>query len=277
MCDNSFVIMTWNSKRYQDKCYTSLVEKCSSEALRFEIVVIDNGSTDGTIEVLSRFQEQHPGRMKVIPLKRNTGTTFSRNLGLKEAKGKVLCILDSDTEIGSGHLSQVIRKLETERTLGILAPRLVLPDSQVQNSVKKFPTFWQKLSKIPKAVFGLAVADVDFYQNFPFNNERPVDTAISACWFFRRELVEQVGYLDENIFYAPEDIDYCVRVWKSGLRVTYFPDLTVLHHTQQISHRKPFSQVSRSHFVGLIYYFRKHGGWFSAESLYRHIATFEGQ
>lgn len=274
MCDVSFVILTWNSKRYLDKCFTSLVKKCREENLSFEIVVVDNGSTDGTIEVLGRFQEKHPGCcIKIIPLKYNTGTTFSRNLGLREATGKTLCIIDSDTEIGAGSIRQVIQKLTDEPALGIIAPQLVLPDRQVQNSVKKFPTFLHKLSKIPKALFKVKVSDDDFYQNFPFKKEQQVDTAISACWFFRRSLIEQVGYLDENIFYAPEDLDYCVRVWKSGLKVIYFPALIVLHHTQQITHRKPFSQVSRSHFVGLIYYFRKHGGWFSVKSLYQQIAT----
>jgi GT2 family glycosyltransferase len=73
--------------------------------------------------------------------------------------------------------------------------------------------------------------------------------------------MEKVGYLDEKIFYSPEDIDYALRVWLAGYCVLYYPALTVLHHTQQITHKKPLSKTSISHFFGLVYYYRQHGGW----------------
>lgn len=273
MCDLSFVILTWNSQRYLQKCFDSIIARCRQEQLTFEIIVVDNGSSDDSLSVFGRYKKEYPDTFVLILLSTNTGTTYSRNLGLKRAQGRYLCILDSDTEFGEGQLGQVLQRLDQKNQIGIVAPRLLYPDGTVQNSVKKFPAFWQKLSKLPKALLRIPVPNADFYRDFPFTAERSVDSAISACWFFRRELVEQVGLLDEKIFYSPEDLDYCLRVRKAGREILYCPDLTVIHHTQQISHKKPLSRVSLSHFGGLLYYFRKHGGWLSCKGIYRQIAA----
>ncbi|MCF6177922.1 MAG: glycosyltransferase family 2 protein [Geopsychrobacter sp.] len=265
----SFVILTWNSSHYLCACFDSIIAKCQSEKLSFEIIVVDNGSTDGSADYFDTYEASYPLEFKTIRLGSNTGTTYPRNLGIDKAQGQHICIIDSDTQLLTGHLSKILSMLEEDRTLGIVAPQLVLPDQSVQPSVKKFPTFWLKISKIPKAVFGINLGDLDFYAHFPFNESCTVDSAISACWFFRKDLVEDVGYLDEKIFYSPEDLDYSMRVWKAGKKIIYVPEFTVLHNTQQISYKQPFSKVSLSHLSGLFYYFKKHGGWFSNRGLYR--------
>lgn len=262
----SFIILTWNSRKYLHDCFNSIIEKCEEENLTYEVIVIDNGSNDGSRSVFDSYAQEKPDRFRFICLQRNRGTTLPRNLGLDFAKGKYICILDSDTELGQGAFSAMLTMLDERIDVGLIAPRLVLEDGTVQNSIKKFPTFWQKLLKIPKAVFRIKVPDIDFYEDFPFEEAREVDSAISACWLFRTELLKQIGFLDEDIFYSPEDLDYSLRIRKAGKKIVYYPDFTVLHHTQQISHRKPFSKISLSHFQGLVYYFRKHGGWFTRPS-----------
>lgn len=269
MRDLSFIILTWNSRKFLASCFDSISAKCFEESIDYEIIVVDNGSTDGSAVVFEQFQSKLSDRFRVFSLGENTGTTYSRNIGLKASIGRCICILDSDTELGAGSLKGGLERLVLDESVGLLAPRLLLPDATVQHSVKRFPTFWHKLRKIPKVVLGVRMANLDFYEDFPFAAEKEVDTAISACWFFGRALIDQIGYLDEKIFYSPEDLDYSVRVRKAGKRILYYPFVTVLHHTQQISHRKPFSKVSLSHFGGLLYFYRKHGGWFSAKGFYR--------
>ncbi|MFZ4860062.1 MAG: glycosyltransferase family 2 protein [Desulfuromonadaceae bacterium] len=257
----SYIILTWNSEGYLRRCFDSIIQKCSEEAVSFEIIVIDNGSHDGSCGIVENYKKDSPDAFHLITLDCNRGTTYTRNLGLKKARGNYLCILDSDTEQGEGSLTAVIDRLSSDKRVGLIVPRLLLPDGTVQNSVKRFPTMLNKLMKIPRIVFGISTKNSDFYENFPFLEECEVDTAISACWFFRRDVMEKVGYLDEMIFYAPEDIDYSLRVWLAGFRILYDPAFTVLHHTQQITHKKPLSKTSLSHFWGLLYYYRKHGGW----------------
>lgn len=259
--DLSFVILAWNSGRYLSKCFDSIKLKCAAEGIAYEVIIIDNGSTDGSKEIIERYAAESRGGFKLIALQRNMGTTYPRNLGLRLAQGSHICILDSDTQLRDGSLKAVLDALDAHKQIGLIAPRLFLEDGTVQHSVKKFPSFWQKLIKIPKAVLGLRVPDVDFYAGFPFDTATDVDSAISACWFLRRELLDEIGFLDERIFYAPEDLDYCLRTRRAGKRIVYHPGLNVLHHTQQISHRSPLSKIALSHFRGLIYYFLKHGGW----------------
>lgn len=259
----SFVILTWNSEKYIWNCLSSLLSKCDSEGLQYEIFLVDNGSKDRTLQLVDDFRRRNNPPLKTFLLNKNNGTTRSRNIALKKVATDYLCVLDSDTEIVSGSISKILLRLGESRDIGIIAPRLVLPDGQVQNSVKKFPSLWQKLAKIPGALFKFSGRNHDFYEGFPFQSPTYVDTAISACWFFRRELLSDIGYLDERIFYAPEDLDFCMRAWKKGKRVLYEPSLTIMHNTQQISHKKPLSRIAIMHLWGLLYYYRKHR-WYSS-------------
>ena len=257
----SFIILVWNSEKYLEKCFDSIIVQSDLHAIDWEVVIINNGSTDSSGVVCAKYSCRY-SNFKLIDLKKNMGTTLTRNLGLNASNGKYICILDSDTELLEGDLNEVLRSLDENEKVGIIAPRLLLEDGAVQNSVKKFPTFHVKFIKMLAVLLGTRVPDIDFYEEFPFPEVKEVDSAISACWFFRSELLATVGLLDERIFYSPEDLDYCMRVRKAGRKIHYYPFLTVLHHTQQISHRKPLSKISLSHFLGLIYYFQKHGGWF---------------
>jgi GT2 family glycosyltransferase len=98
-----------------------------------------------------------------------------------------------------------------------------------------------------------------------------VDYAISAFWLMRRDLIELTGPLDERIFYAPEDVDFCLRVWLKGRRVVYRPDLEVVHDAKEQSRSLRGLLFTWRDLQGLLYYFRKHGYAFSTDRLYRRI------
>jgi GT2 family glycosyltransferase len=260
--DISFIILSFNSDTYLKNCFDSIIIKCKVEKLSFEIVVIDNGSKDASHNIIKNYTEEYPCIFKFILLNKNMGTTYPRNLGFKKSKGRIVCILDSDTQLMNGTLVDIFDILNNDKKIGLVAPKLLLSNNSIQNSVKKFPVFINKLKKILNIFFNLKMQHDDFYVDFNFNEIKYVDTAISACWFFRREVFVNVGMLDENIFYSPEDLDYCMRLKKFDYKIVYYPYFLIRHDTQQISHKKPFSILSLKHFFGLIYYYRKHGGWF---------------
>jgi glycosyltransferase involved in cell wall biosynthesis len=152
----SFIILTWNSEKYLKACIDSIIASCTREDITFEVIVVDNGSKDGSVSVIQTYVELHPDIFKLLALDSNRGTTYPRNLGLKQAVGEYICILDSDTELGEGSLKQVLMCLATQRDVGILAPQLLLPDGSVQNSVKRFPTMLDKLFKVPRIVTNIS-------------------------------------------------------------------------------------------------------------------------
>jgi len=250
----SFIVLTWNSERYIENCIFSIIKKCKGERINYEIIVVDNGSSDKTKDILKK----HEDKLTVIWLKKNYGTTYPRNLAIKKAKGNIICFLDSDAILKRGSIKSLCQRLLSSADIGILAPKLILPDGSIQKSIKKFPSIWHKILKLKKIFFGIEPRKNEFYKKIPLNKEVTVNSAISACWFFRKELTESIGLLDEKIFYSPEDLDYCLRVWKNGKSLLYYPFFEVLHHTQQISHKKRITLISISHFKGLLYYHKKH-------------------
>lgn len=260
----SFIILSWNSSAFLPRCFDSIINKCNQEQLNFEIIIIDNGSQDNSSDIINAYKEKFRHIIQPILLQDNTGTTYSRNLGLAKAKGEFIALLDSDTELLEGSLQEVCATLSKSSEIGLVSPQLLLPDGSVQNSAKKFPTFIDKMLKLPGILLNIQICNLDFYKDFPFKTECNIDSAISACWFFRKNLINHVGLFDEKIFYSPEDLDYCMRTWKAGFKIVYFPTFKVFHNTQQISHQSPFSKIAFSHFKGLLYYFKKHGGWFKA-------------
>lgn len=265
----SFVILTWNSQKDIVQCITSIQRLCQTDNLPYTIYIIDNGSSSAMLDILSELNKNK--NINCIYLDRNYGTTYSRNLALKKIDTEYICVLDSDTELINGSLRSLLLEFDASKKIGMIAPKLVLENGEIQNSVKKFPTLMEKILKLKK-IFNLGTYhQSDFYENFPFTESCNVDTAISAAWFLPKKILDEVGLFDENIFYAPEDVDYSLRIWKAGYRIVYYPDFEVLHKTQQITHHKPFGKVARSHLKGLLYYYHKHGYWFSRKKIYKKL------
>lgn len=269
----SAVILTWNSARYIERCLRSLLGDARGTGVELELFVVDGGSSDGTPRILSRLAKDIPG-LRTVQLGKNLGTTVSRNIAIRKSRGEYVLILDSDTEILPGALGVLCRALEGIPRAGIAAPRLLYPDGSVQPSCKRFPTAPLKVCKfVPVSWLQRLGGKAELYPREVYNRDFKevlrVEHCISACWLVRREAIEKVGLLDERIFYAPEDVDYCLRMWLAGWEVLYVPSAEVVHHTQRRSHKS--LRMAWVHARGLLYYFRKHRYWLSQRSLYRRI------
>jgi GT2 family glycosyltransferase len=265
--DISFVIISYNDAHRLPKALSSASLMSARAGFEYEIWVVDNGSSDHTQKLLASYGELLGPRLKTITLQSNTGTTYSRNQALRQASGRLICVLDSDAELLMDGLRHIDDLLTSLPEVGIVAPQIIMPDGAIYDSVKLLPTLQNKLGKLPQIFLDRDGGHSDFYPDFPFQHLRCVQTAISCCWFFRRDLLDRIGLFDEAIFYSPEDLDWCLRTWKAGRAVVYYPHLQVLHHTRQITHRYPFSRIALSHFKGIIYYLNKHDYWFSRQAI----------
>jgi GT2 family glycosyltransferase len=252
--DISCVILSWNSERYLDHCLEALVVDLERHGFAYEVFVVDNGSKDRSVSILASLQARYPDTILPLYLDRNTGTTYSRNLALRRAQGRYICIIDSDVEVSQGAIAQLIHTLERDEKIGLVAPKLVYPNGCLQKSVDQFPNVF---AKILRYFFLKSMERREQGRMFQQTNISEVDYAISAMWVFRRKIFEQVGFLDDNIFYSPEDVDYCLRIWKAGFNVVYNPTVTCVHQTQEIS-RRVIGRATIQHIIGLCYYFKKH-------------------
>jgi GT2 family glycosyltransferase len=253
----SAIILTWNSELHIARCLLSLIDTLSHDHTPYEIFLIDNGSTDGTIEIVERFKKKYPKNIKVILLSHNTGTTYSRNLALKQAKGRYVALIDSDVEVFHGTIKKLLEVLEQDDQNGIVSPKLLYANGNPQKSTDSFPTVFSKIKRF------FFLKHIEKTENFRReHNTQLVDYAISAFWLIKHEIIAEVGKFDENIFFAPEDVDYCLRVWKKGYRVIYVPEVSSLHHAQEISRGFSINRPTIEHIRGLIYFFRKHNYWF---------------
>jgi GT2 family glycosyltransferase len=268
----SVIILTWNSEEYIERCISSLIIDLNLTKKKFEIFIVDNGSMDKTLAILETLGKKYE-QIYVIKSEKNLGTTISRNIGLKKSKGKYIFILDSDTEIKKGTIDILIKAIDRENKAGIIAPRIFYPDGAVQHSFKKFPILHMKILKfLPiNSIKNFAEKD-ELYQNTFQKKDKKikeVDYCISAAWLVNRKAIEDIGFFDEKIFYSPEDVDYCVRMWLKGWKVLYQPSTSIVHYAQRKSYTN--LRIAYQHLRGLLYYFRKYNYWFSRRKLYRKL------
>lgn len=260
----SYIILTWNSERYIKKCVDSIL---SIKDIEHDIIVIDNGSNDNTQNIL----EEYKTLIKTIYLDKNYGTTKSRNLGMKEIDkdSDHICILDSDTQINKAALEKLISLTEEEQ-IGIAGPQMITSNGVVQKSGRRFPSVKIKFYKAFPSKKVQSIGEK--LENYDFSKKRKyyeVDYLIGACWLMRKEIIEKVGLLDEKIFYAPEDVDYCARVWKAGYKVVFCKEAQIIHEWQRISKKKLISKMNWEHIKGLVYYFKKYKYISNSDKIYK--------
>lgn len=262
-----FVILAWNSRSVLKACLDSVF---ALGGITADVVVVDNGSTDGTSEVLGEYSAPAGHRLHVITLPENRGTTRSRNLALKELLDRscdFICILDSDTVINGEAVRYLTEELCRHPEFGVLGPALVGRDGALQPSARPFPTLCEKLRSVVswrrgQRTTSTAVA-VGRGEGAPYE----ADYLMSACWMVRTEVFDRIGGFDEKIYYAPEDAEFCLRVWRSGYRVGYCPGVSIVHEWQRLSRRSFFSRMNFEHVCGLAHLFAKYRYVFSRKGL----------
>lgn len=262
----SAVVLSFNSARYIENCVRSLAT-AGAAAGSVEILVVENGSRDASPAILRGLEHELGATLRCFYLPRNTGTTVSRNLALREARGEYVVIIDSDALASAAVLGGLIAALEAEPGCGLVAPGLTYPDGRFQLSTDVFPTVMRKLQRL------VALRALEGATTLADARRGDVDVAISAFWLFRRALLDEVGLLDERIFYSPEDVDFCLRIWLAGYRIVYVPQLVAVHDAQEVSRSLKRWRFVLRHAGGLAYYFAKHRYAFGLGRLRRRIAA----
>lgn len=259
MCDLSIIVLVWRDVDFLSACLETISKAKGN--LQIEIVLVQNGLTFEVAE-LSRIP------VRVIHNEKNRGVAPARNQGLRMAKGRYLMLLDADTLVTQGALGKLVQFMDENVKVGLAGARLEDAQGNLQLTCRKLPTVTSKLlRRIPTRPAHNALAD-EMLASYDHRTPRAIDYVIGACQIIRREAFVQVGFLDEQFYYGPEDIDYCIRMWRNGWRVMYVPDAIVIHREQRLTKQRAFSKLSLIHAFGLARYFWKYRYAFTRPQLF---------
>lgn len=264
--DYTVIILTWNSRQHVTACLESLRE--AAPGYRGDLIVIDNGSEDGTPDIV----RQLAPASRLVQNQLNRGVAAARNQGLALARSPVSIILDVDTVVLPGAFARLLSFLEENPSVGVCGPRLVLPDQTIQPSCQLFPTVIDKIVRqLPARLGERWLREVEL-ADWDHTGVRDIDYVVGACQAIRMSALYSVGWLDERIFYGPEDVDLCLRMRLRGWRVTYLGDAVIRHECQRVTRRR-LNALTVRHVRGLAHLYRTHGYLFSREGLYRRIGN----
>jgi GT2 family glycosyltransferase len=252
----SIIVVTWNGKKYALECLESLTSKPFRFAV--EIIVVDNGSTDGTPKAI---RTEFPD-FRLIENHANLGFARANNIGMASSSGKYVCLVNSDVVIPAGCLEKMVEYMESHPKIGVLGPKMLSPDGGVGASVMRLPTVWNTLccalglhTIFPRSeLLGGFLMDA-----YPYDSIEEVEVLTGWFWMIPRTALNMVGGLDERFFMYGEDIDWCHRFRDAGWQVVFYPDADALHYGAASSQEAPsrfYVEMRRAN----LQYFRKHHG-----------------
>ncbi|MFZ5932581.1 MAG: glycosyltransferase family 2 protein [Patescibacteria group bacterium] len=217
--DLSVVTVNLNTKKLTLESIKSVLK----EGLNLEIIVIDNGSTDGSVEALEDLAKKK--LIKLIKNYRNLGFAKANNQGMKIAKGEYILLLNNDTIVKKGAIKKLLDFAKEIKEAGVVGSKLLNIDGSLQPSCFRFPT-------IKNAIRQYWFGKKGLFEKYAPKGKRAtsVDAVVGAVFLITPLARKKVGLLDERYFAYFEDIDYCRRVWKAGLKVYYLPEAEIIHH-----------------------------------------------
>jgi GT2 family glycosyltransferase len=262
--DLSVVIASYNTKDITRRCLTSVLNQ--TEGLKYEIIVVDNASSDGSVEMIER---QFPA-VKLICNSENLGFATAQNIGLCQARGKYLLALNSDAVFVGNAAKILVDRMQTgPRDLGVVGPQILNLDGTVAASARRallsrpmivlgiFNWHFGIKRLLPpdpllRKYFGFVLARC--HDNYVRHDLiREVDYIDGMCALMKREVLEAVGLFDEQFFFDREIEDLANRIRGRGWRIEFYPQAQVIHLAQ--ASRKKFPRVMvETHRSNLIYY-----------------------
>ena len=219
--DISVVLVCWNNKAYLEPCLHSLYG--GNLRSSFDVVVVDNGSTDGSQQLLAaRFPAA-----RVIQNERNVGLGRASNQGIEATCGRYVLLLNNDTLVNGASLDAMVQFLDAHPEAAAVGGKLLNPDGSVQACYNRFPSLVDEFLVATR----LGALLREGYPAIVDGDEvREVDWLGSACLMLRRAALERVGLLDESYFIYGDEVDLQYRLGRSGWRVYFLPHATTVHY-----------------------------------------------
>ncbi len=256
--DLSIIIVSWNVREYLLRCLSSLAK--TSHRASMEIIVVDNASTDGSLDMV---RKEFPQAV-VIANDANRGFAAANNQGIRQAKGEYLLLLNPDTEVDRGMVDSLFAWMQNHPTAGIAGCKLLNSDQTLQPSVRRFPTLavlCLYLLKLHRLFPGLPSIKRYLAQDFDYTKEQGVDQVMGACMMIRKKTIDEVGFLDEKFFVWFEEVDFCYRAREDGWGVWYTPASYLIHHLSQSFGKVSAVRKQARFALSARHYARKHLGF----------------
>lgn len=253
----SVVVPVWNRADHVRACLRSVEATLAELDVASELIVVDDGSTDGARELVAA---EFPGATQLVN-GTNRGFAVTANRGLAAATGERLLLLNSDTEIDAAALRALLAALDAEPELDLVAPALTGPGGELQASCMALPTLATALwFGTPLERRRPDARELRRYRlaDFDHRTRREDVQPPAACWLLRREAWRDVGPFDERLELFFNDVDWCRRLARAGRRLAYLPEARILHHEGASTALRP-DFVERWH-VDRLRYYRKHHG-----------------
>ena len=227
MPDVSILIVSWNVRDLLLRCLESL--PAGAAGLTVETIVVDNASSDGTVEVV---RMAFPA-VQVIANSENRGFTGGNNQALAVATGDYLFLLNPDTIVQPGAVTALHHYLLSHPEVGIAGPRLRYADGTFQSSRRRFPTaaiLFAESTIVQEYLPGLGMFERYYLYDQPVDQPQQVDWIVGAAMFVRRAVYAQIGGMDEGFFMYSEELDWCRRAVAAGWQVAYEPAAEIIHY-----------------------------------------------
>jgi len=228
--DLSICIVNWNTKSLLRKCLKSIYDE--TQEIYFEVIVVDNASQDGSVEMLEKdFPQCH-----TIPSKVNLGFSKGNNLAIKHANGKYILFLNPDTELTTNALSEMQKFLERNTSYGAVGCKLLNKDGSIQfTCARKFPTplnqfcFLSLLDRLFPRSKLFSSTEMKYWNH---SDSKDVDCLSGACIMARKGIIDQLGGFNEDYFMYGEDIDLCYSIKKKlGWSIYYLANEEIYHYS----------------------------------------------
>ena len=214
----SIIIVNFNGKTFLNNCLKSIFK---NNYKNFEIIIVDNHSSDNSIVFIKKQFSIYAKKIKIIELKNNFGPAYARNQGVKQAKGKIIAFLDNDTEVDNNWISKANKEFENDKNIGCIQSKLLLLDEK-----NKFDYAGDFLNQFGLLSHRATYKDIDAGQ---FNQKAIIFAAKSAGMFIRKKVFDQIDGFDNDYFIYMEETDLCWRSWLAGYKTLYCPNSVVYH------------------------------------------------
>lgn len=224
----AIIIVNYNTKELLDNCLAS-VYKAIAPVGGLQVVVVDNGSSDGSVKMV---QKKYP-QVTLVDHGSNTGFAKGNNIGVNVSDAKYLLFLNSDTVVKRFSLVKPLKYLKTYPKVGAITIRLYLKDGSIDlDNHRNFPTPWASFTKFTK--LGKLFPKSEFFNSYHLGCRKidkihQIPVAAGSYLMMSTKLFKQVGMWDETYFFYGEDIDLCYRINEVGYKIIYYPKVSTLH------------------------------------------------